>query len=127
MSISSGCPEKDRFPNDYSSIATAILPEITKHSTVEFLQTVTALLESGQAITPWILVVDGVDMIDFPYFPFLPRSGGNILFTSRTKYLPVQCSIFFDSIRVRNMNASEAAQMLLTFPLAAHELENIAC
>ena len=88
--------EKDRFLNDYSSIATAIEPEINKHSTVEFLQVVKTLLESGtEGITPWILVVDGVDMADFSYFTLLPRGGGKILFTSRTKDLPVQSSASF--------------------------------
>jgi hypothetical protein len=120
--------EKDHFPNDYSSITTTVEPEISKHSAVEFLQVVKDLLESGtEGISPWILVVDGVDMADFPYFAFLPQGGGKILFTSRIKDLPVQSSASFDSIYVGDMASNEATQMVLTYSPVTDESEKTAC
>jgi tetratricopeptide (TPR) repeat protein len=120
--------KKEHFPNDYSSIACAIEPNIKRHGTVEFLELVKTFLESGkEEISPWILVVDGVDMKDFRYFSLLPRGGGKILFTSRTNDLPVQSTAYFDSIHLGNMTPSEATQMLLTLSSGTNKLEKTAC
>jgi tetratricopeptide (TPR) repeat protein len=129
---------KGSFAPDYNKIAAAANLKVDTNNEEASLEAVQAWLESNTSPAGrWLLVIDGADDSDLPEFKFLPRTGGQILFTGRSEELVTRFADPADGIHIGKMSSSEAREMFLLLSLLPdtqearatkdliHELENL--